>query len=295
VTRIPFIAACLLALSACSKSSDAPAGLGSGQPPAGAAAAADRAAPARPSEPPAGPTGRIRGTVKLTGTAPEMPPLQRGSDPVCGATPATAETVLVDGGGGLANAVVRVAPGTVPAWTPPGPLVVDQVDCMYRPRVQAGVVGQTLEVKNGDPTAHNVNARRLELGQRSDQETLFNRSQPRGSAPVTTALAEGVDVLKLKCDMHGWMQGYVVVSDNPYAAVSAADGGFAIADVPAGARTLEVWHELYGVKRVEITVAEGDEASVELSFDAVADRPASMGAAPAATAPTAPASTPGAR
>jgi hypothetical protein len=202
----------------------------------------------------------------LTGTPLEMPQLQRGSDPVCGKIAMKAETVLVDPHGGLANVVVRIAPGTVPPFTPPVPVVVDQRDCMYRPRVQAGVVGQTLEVRNDDDTAHNVNARRLVLGQRADRETLFNRAQPRGSAPVTTSLEPGVDVVKLKCDMHGWMQGFVVVSDNPYAAVSGADGTFAIEGVPVGHRTLQVWHEYYGLKTIEVDVVEGKTAEVAVAF-----------------------------
>lgn len=255
----------LVGLCACSRGEEPAA------PPPTAPAAAPPAAP-----PPSGPTGSIRGAIKLTGTPPEMPALQRGSDPVCGATPMKAETVVVSGGG-LVNAVVRVAPGSVPPVAPSAKVVVDQKDCMYRPRVTVGVGGQTLEVRNGDTTSHNVNARRLELGKRADLETLFNRGQPAGSPPVTTELKAGVEVLKLKCDMHGWMQGFVVISDNPYGAVTGEGGRFQLDGVPVGARDVQVWHELYGVKTAKVTVAEGQAAELEVAFDAAADRPASAG------------------
>jgi hypothetical protein len=230
------------------------------------------------SRPPAGPTGTITGTVKLTGAPPEMPLLQRGSDGFCARKEMHAETVLTGTGGALVNALVRIEPGAVPAWVPSEPVVVDQVDCMYRPRVQGGVRGQTLEVRNSDGTAHNVNARRLPWGERRDVDTIFNRGQPAGSPPLTGPIRDG-DILKLKCDSHGWMQGYVVVGDNPYFAATGEDGRFAIENAPVGTYTLQSWHEYYGVKTQTVTVNEdGATASVDFTYDAEKDRPAQAGA-----------------
>jgi len=233
--------------------------------------------PKQVSEPPPGPTGTIAGTVKLTGTPPEMPALQRGSDAVCAAKEMRAETVLVGPDGGLQNALARVEPGAVPGWVPSAPVVVDQVDCMYRPRVQGGVRGQTLEVRNSDRTTHNVNARRLPWGERRDTETIFNLGQPAGS-PALTGPIRDQDVLKLKCDAHGWMQGYVVVSDNPYFATTGQDGRFTIEKAPVGSYTVQVWHELYGVKTQKVTVKEGATASLDIAYDADKDRPDQSGA-----------------
>jgi hypothetical protein len=233
--------------------------------------------PVKAAEPPPGPTGTIAGTVKLTGTPPEMPALQRGSDAVCAAKEMRAEVVLVGAGGGLENALARIEPGAVPGWVPSDPVVVDQVDCMYRPRVQGGVRGQTLEVRNSDKTTHNVNARRVAWGERRDSETIFNRGQPAGSPPLTGPIRDD-DILKLKCDAHGWMQGYVVVSDNPYFATSGEDGRFTIEKAPVGTYTVQVWHEFYGVKTEKVTVKEGATASLDIVYDADKDRPAEAGA-----------------
>src|SRR6266545_4804206 len=232
-----------------SEAADVPADPGPAAP-ATAAAEPGRRSSARPE----GPTGTIKGTVKLVGTPPEMPPLQRGSDGFCATKEMRAEVVVVGAGGGLQNTVVRIEPGAVPGWVPSEPVVIDQVDCMYRPRVQAGVRGQTLEVRNSDGTAHNVNARRLAWGERREAESIFNRGQPAGAAPLTGPI-RGDDILKVTCDSHGWMQGYVVVSDNPYAAATGPDGSFAIEQAPAGSYTLQSWHEYYGIKTLKITVA----------------------------------------
>ncbi len=48
--------------------------------------------------------------------------------------------------------------------------------------------------------------------------------------------------LKFKCDVHPWMFAYVTVADSPYFAVSAKDGTFKIANVPAGKYTVEAAH-----------------------------------------------------
>jgi Carboxypeptidase regulatory-like domain len=228
-----------------------------------------------PSAPPPGPTGTITGTVKLSGTPPEMPVLQRGSDGFCAKKEMRAETVLV-GDGGLQNALARIEPGAVPGWVPSEPVVVDQVDCMYRPRVQGGVRGQMLEVKNSDQTMHNVNARRLPWGERRDVDSIFNRGQTAGAPPIKDSISDA-DIVKLKCDVHGWMQGYVVVSDNPYFATSDEQGRFTIEKAPVGSYSVQIWHEYYGIKTEKVTVKEGATATVEVTYDAEKDRPAKTG------------------
>ena len=231
---------------------------------------------AKPSRP-EGPTGTIEGTITLTGDAPEMPLLRRGSDPTCDTGPMKAETISVGKDGGLANVLVRIKPGTVPGWAPDESVVVDQTNCMYRPRVQGGVRGQKVEVRNSDKTTHNVHARHLPLGKRQGIETIVNRAQPAG---VTMSFELGDEpVAKLKCDYHGWMQGYVVVSDNPYFAVTDADGVFKLEGAPAGPQTIETWHEYYGLKEANVDVAADGSVTFTTTYDAQADDPMASGGA----------------
>jgi plastocyanin len=227
--------------------------------------------PAAPSGPPPGPKGTIRGHVALEGEAPEMPVLPRGTDPVCAKDEMRAETITTSDDGDLANVVVRVAPGTVKGWAPSEPVLVDQTKCMYRPRVQGAVAGQKLLVSNADATAHNVHLRDVELGKRQGKATLWNRQQPVGMKPIEGTV-EDVDVIRLKCDQHGWMSGYIVVSDNGYHQVTGAEGRFEL-EVPAGEITLQAWHEFYGIKEQKVTVPEGGAVDVDFTFDHAADNP----------------------
>lgn len=226
-------------------------------------------------KPPPGPKGVVKGSVAVTGDIPEMPLLQRGSDPVCARTEQRAETILKNPNNTLANVVIRVKPNTVPAWRPGNVVRVEQKDCMYRPRVQAAVAGQKLLVSNGDQTAHNVHMRKLELGKRQGIATLLNRQQPKNMKPIESVV-EDVPVVKLKCDQHGWMSGYIVVSDNGYATVTGDTGDFKL-EVPAGEVTIEAWHEFYGVKEQTVTVPEGGEVSLDFAFDHAADNPTGGG------------------
>src|SRR5207247_5859701 len=63
---------------------------------------------------------------------------------------------------------------------------------------------------------------------------------------AATLPASGEALVRVGCDVHPWMRGWLVVLDHPYAAVTGADGRFAIAAVPAGSYTLALWHEMLG-------------------------------------------------
>src|SRR5215216_6139004 len=84
-------------------------------------------------------TGTIEGHVRLTGQAPPNPIIRMGRDPICaklnsGARPV--QQIVVRGAdGGLANVLVELQ-GTFPNTPVPSePVVVNQRNCQYVPRV----------------------------------------------------------------------------------------------------------------------------------------------------------------
>jgi plastocyanin len=204
----------------------------------------------------------ITGLVKLSGTPPEMALTKRDADPFCAKTPMKEEEVVVGAGGGLKNVVVRITQGVTGHYEPPATIApLDQSACMYRPRVQAIVAGQMVSIRNGDLTLHNVHGYK-------GASTLFNQAEIPGLPAITRKLGDPGDVLKFKCDVHPWMTGYIVVSDNPFFAVSGDDGHFRIGDVPPGKYTLTAWHERYGTKTTDITVAADKPTEVSFQYDA---------------------------
>ncbi len=195
----------------------------------------------------------IRGVVKFNGAPPKLSPLPVTKDhTTCG--PSVPDDSVVVADGKLANVVVTVK--GVPAH-PGKPAQLDQLKCRYAPHVQVAAPGSAFEILNSDPVLHNTHGY---LGQAS----AFNVALPMRNQKVTKKL-DKLGALKVKCDVHPWMTAYVFVADGP-AAVSAADGSFAIAGIPPGTYTLTAWHERFGERTAEVTVPASGAGTVELAF-----------------------------
>ena len=205
--------------------------------------------------------GSISGTITLSGTVPAPRTIAITDDvEACGAS-VEVQDLAVGAGGGLANVVVSLTDITSGASleVSASPPTLDQHRCRFTPHVVLVAVDEVLEIVNSDDVSHNVHT--MAFDNRS-----FNRTQPPALEKVeaTFSIAEKVGV---KCDIHGWMNGWIVVIDHPYHAVTGGDGGFVIENVPPGTYTLEVWHEALGATTQTVTVAAGQtsDASVELT------------------------------
>ena len=207
--------------------------------------------------------GAVTGSVKLIGKPPEAAPINMKADPFCAKQPSGKDEEVVAGKGGeLKNVVVRIAKGvTNPPAAPTTPAVVDQNGCMYHPRIVVAQAGQPVEIRNSDMTMHNVHTYK-------GTQTLFNLAHVQGTPPKTKKFPTVGDVVKFKCDVHPWMTGYVLVTDNPDFAVTTETGAFKLDGIPAGKYTLEAWHEKYGTVTKEITVADGKPVDLKLEFKA---------------------------
>jgi len=212
-------------------------------------------------------TGTIAGTVVWKGKAPPRAALDRRTDPVCAKVERLSEDVVVEDGK-LRDVHVRIKVGTAGSHTAPtAPVVVAQSQCMYEPRVVGVMAGQSIEIRNVDPTFHNV---RGNLG----TKILWNLGQAAKAAPIVRdKLGAPGEVVSLHCDVHPWMAAWAVVTDHPYFAVTGADGAFTIANVPAGSYTLEAWHPTLGLQSVKVKVRKGKTAKATFTFSAPAPAP----------------------
>jgi len=206
----------------------------------------------------------IMGVAMFEGSAPKMPNLAMGADSVCQAahsTPVASQEVVASAGGQLANVLVWVkgVPGSYPP--PAAAAVLDQKGCQYFPHVSAIQVGQTLEIKNSDPTLHNVHA----LAKVNKE---FNEGQPVQGMVSKKVFTKPEEVIKFKCDVHGWMNSWMAVLPHPFHAVSDASGAFSIGNLPPGTYTLVAWHEKYGKQEQPITVGPKESKSVTFTFKA---------------------------
>ena len=215
--------------------------------------------------------GQIKGHVKLTGPLPGNPVIRMGMDPKCSRTNAgkrvVQENVVAALDGSLANAFVRLQ-GTFPSTpVPTKPVVLDQVGCIYRPRVVGIRVGQPLQVRNSDDLLHNVHSL-------SAKRNTFNVSEPQAGMVQQFIMKDEEVMLKLKCDVHSWMTSYIGVVTHPYFAVSDEKGLFEIDDVPPGNYTMEVWQERYGTLTQTVRVKAGATATADFTFTGTEKAPA---------------------
>jgi len=204
----------------------------------------------------------LRGRVVFDGPPPKRRVINMTKDKECiklhGEKQVLDESVIVGSDGAVQNAFVYIRRGAPKADypIPPEPIALVQENCMYRPRVQGMLTGQTLSVLNGDPLTHNVRSFPI-------RNKAFNFGQPAKSEPRERVFASPEREIEIQCDIHPWMHAYLFVMDHPFFAVSEADGTFAIAGLPPGKYTLAVWHEVLGKQDLDVTVAAQDQGDVD--------------------------------
>jgi len=202
--------------------------------------------------------GSITGKVTFDGEPPVRTPIKMAADPNCKPGPeAMSETTIVSADKGLKNEFVYVKDGLGNAVyeTPTKSILLDQVGCRYEPHVFGVFVGQPVEIKNSDPTLHNVHAI-----PKSNAE--FNFGQQNDKAPAFTKMFDKPEIgVSFRCDVHGWMRAYANVVTNPFFAVTKDDGSFEIKGLPAGTYTIEAWHEKLGTQTQKVTISDGAAAA----------------------------------
>lgn len=210
--------------------------------------------------------GTITGKVAFTGEKPKMATLDMSANPACErahkGSGQKSEEVVVNGNGTLKYAFVWVKSG-LPAnqqWAVSTTGVsLDQHGCMYQPHVIGVMTGQSFEIKNSDPTNHNIHP----------QPTVnadWNESQSPGQAAMTKSFARQEVMIPVKCNVHPWMRAYIGVVGHPFFAVTGDDGAFTIKGLPPGTYVIQSWHEKYGPMEQTVTVGAKESKSVEFSY-----------------------------
>jgi plastocyanin len=204
--------------------------------------------------------GSISGSVKFKGTAPAPKKLDVGKDKeVCAKTPKMDQSLIVNNGN-LANAVVTITDIKKGKKSEVKKVTLDQNGCEYKPHVLAFQAGSTVEILNPDGILHNVHSY-------SKVNTAFNVAQPKFKKTMEQKIEKPEAPFEVKCDVHGWMSGWLVSMAHPYFAVTDNSGNFKLTDVPAGTYNVEVWHAKLGKSSQKVTVKakEDAKASFELA------------------------------
>ena len=206
--------------------------------------------------------GAVRGTVAFRGTPPANPKLAVGGNPECAAQHSgeVRDPIVLVKDGRLQNAFVYVKSGLEKhVFAIPTAVVrIANRGCLYQPRVSGAQVHQVVEFANEDPNDHNVHG--------YSSSGPFNRWL-RGRGTSTSLKLRAPELMvKLRCDIHPWMTGWIGVLPHPFFAVTGEDGGFRFDGLPPGDYEIAVWHERLGEKTARITLSAKGDVVVDYAF-----------------------------
>lgn len=159
-------------------------------------------------------------------------------------------TVKATGAKDSGNAIIFLEKIEGKTFTPPSEhAIINQKNLTFIPHVLPVLVGTTVDFLNSDDVLHNV----FTPDKCADNFNLG--TWPKGQVKSFTFKNPGCRAVLL-CKVHPEMEGFVVVLETPYFAVSNVDGSYTIKNVPSGNYTLSIWHEKLKGASVKITVPD---------------------------------------
>lgn len=141
------------------------------------------------------------------------------------------------------------------------PVVIDQTDKTFNPRVSLVPTGGALVFKNSDPFGHHIYS--------FSPVKRFEIKTPSGATSDPIEF-EADGLVSIGCNIHDTMLGFILVSNAPYSGGSNEDGVVALDDVRPGLYTARLWHpdkRGRGFEEMEIEVLNGQVSEVTASLD----------------------------
>jgi len=134
--------------------------------------------------------------------------------------------------------------------------------------VQAGVL---FKITNGDPTLHNVRANASTGPGQPPGPDLFNIGQPR-QGQTDEEKFDDPGIYTLACNVHGWMQAWVMALPVRNFGVTDTDGKFTIFQDPNmtladGDYKIDAWHPRFADKLEQTIHVKNGSATVNFQFD----------------------------
>lgn len=129
--------------------------------------------------------------------------------------------------------------------------------CDFVQHVSAMIKNKNISMKNTDPILHNPHTFN------DKHATQFNAALSEKGQVIERKIRAG-GVVKLVCDSHVHMNGWILVLDHGYFAVTDENGSFKIDGVPAGKYKLVAWHENWKAKNWDEVVRATKEADEKI-------------------------------
>lgn len=170
---------------------------------------------------------------------------------------------------------------------------IEAIDCAFKPFMNVVWDKHQVEVVNMDPVMHDIQAYETsQLGPRVlfNVPLPMNPEHPRNIKDTSEAaryhkhlagtpmkqdvrMTKGRRVFVMQCGFHAYMESWGLAVENPYYAVSDAQGSFTIEGIPPGTYKVTVWHPFIGgVQEYEVTVEPHAQTRLDVKIDAPVGR-----------------------
>jgi plastocyanin len=158
-----------------------------------------------------------------------------------------------------AEAVIWFRPKRPVAMVPPAePVVMLTRRKQFQPRVLAVPAGGAVRFPNEDPILHNVFS--------TSPDNAFDAGLYGTGSGVVHAF-RNPGLVKVYCNVHHSMFGFIVVLDTPFHTRAGVDGRFRLQDLPAGEGELVVFHDRARPWRRAVDPAGAGAVDIRLDLD----------------------------
>jgi len=218
-------------------------------------------------------TATLRMKFVVDGSVTEPKAVSNVNDAFCAESPIISNKLLVGKQGELQNFAVifdeEKSKVKIPAEmlkAPAATHLLDNVKCMFEPKIIVARSGQTINVKNSDDTGHNANFNFL-------KNPPTNFLVPAGQSKELNLKPDVVEptAIPIECNVHPWMKAFVIVKQHPFVGVSNAEGVVEIANLPVGSGAIfRLWHEAAGaIDQIDVNgksqkLSRGNRLELEL-------------------------------
>ena len=211
-------------------------------------------------------SGSIRGKIHIGSSIPLVKRVSIFKDQsICGKEHRDIPLVQANGDG-LLNTVVYledISSGK-PFRAASKKITINQLGCRFVPHLSVITNGGEVEIINSDTILHNIHTYEM-LG--TTNFSRFSVSQPQRGDIVTKKIKLKRAVgLRVMCDAHDFMRGFIFVARNPYYAVVDSDGEFFIEDVPPGTYRIKSWHGTLGEKEASASIQPNGVVGIDIFY-----------------------------
>ena len=157
--------------------------------------------------------------------------------------------------------------------------LIEARDCKFEPFMTVVRNGHAVEVINMDPVMHDIQG--YETSPEAGNRVLFNtplimnhqhrrgdlyamhNHAPGKSLVGPIYLNKGRRTFYMQCGFHAYMESWAMAVNNPYYALTDAEGKFVIDGIPPGTYQLVVWHPHTGLGTTKSVLVQPDGTLTE--------------------------------